>query len=207
MWADIGQFLDEDTASSHRSGIPRDTCLATAINHNHFDVFMPGRLMSHAAPDTPVFEVSPLLLPYRHMPMLVLNAARLQADGRVNCCYLGDGGTNRRLCATPGGNSSCVPGCSGSKERSIEKCVAKSQVYNEIVLDTFEEGGWGNSPRSGMGRYIDALALDVHATQVAVNLTLAVQLAAQQAGMPLVLLSFDSIQRAAPFAPHSLSLH
>jgi hypothetical protein len=174
--------------------------------------------MSNAAPDTAVYEVSQLLLPYRHMPMLVLNAARLQEDGRVNCCYFGDGGTNQRHCATPGGDSSCVPGCSGSKETSIEKCIAKSHEYNEVVLDTFKEGGWGNSSRLGMGRYIDALALNVQASNVTLNLALAVQQAARQAGMPLILLSFDSpIQRApllsfdssilrAPFAPHSLSL-
>jgi hypothetical protein len=198
MWADVGQ-----PRTAYRSGVSPDICSATAINHLHNGVFMPGRFMSRAAPNSTAYQVSQLLLPCRHMPMLVLNSTNLQEDRRVSCCYAHDEGTNLRPCATPGGNSSCIPGCGQNNVTSIETCVAKSHEYNEVVLDTWKEGGWDNPPGLGLRRYVEALALDVQASNLTLGLVLAVQQAALQAGLPLDILAFDPSKRA-PFAPHPL---
>jgi hypothetical protein len=160
--------------------------------------------MSRAAPDSRQHKMSELLLPYRHMPMLVLNSSNLQRDRRVNCCYSKDGGSNDKTCARE--YLSCIQGCTDNTRVSIDQCLANSNDYNEVVLDTWKEGGWGSSTHLGIGRYVEALALDVRASNVTLGLALAVQNAAQRAGLPLAMLAFNCSNKVAPFAPYSLSL-
>ena len=140
------------------------------------------------------------LAEFRHMPMLILRSPA--AADRLNCCYPGDQGSNFATPGCPvGGGPHCVPGCSTRAliGASLERCLAQTRGrYNEVVLDTWRDGGWGRG--AALGRMISALAIHARASPATSALARQVQLAAWSDGLALPLLEYKPDRAAAPFS-------
>ena len=206
LWGRIGQ-----PNASVPSG---DRLSASVINREHAATFEPGALFASRPRRSLLHRIGVSLTDYRHMPMVVLNASA--AAARLSCCWPYDRGTNALRCATPGGGGTlCIPGCRQAGRRSdlapssggqaggdtarLASCLAATTgKYNEVVLDTWRDGGWGRGP--ALRRWVLAIAIHVLASNTTWALARAVRAAACSNGLPLPLLMYDPRAAASPFS-------
>jgi len=191
VWAQVGR----PRMSPYQADVLQDAIAASGINAMNPNVFRPGfhyLTWSHGT----LRRIGELLVPYQHMPIVILNASSIK--DRVNCCTPFDAGSNGRKCPTLGGDEHCVPGCVNLHRRDVEACFSDTHYFwNEVVLDVWKDGGWGEGAMKG--RYITALALDVNASSITRKLARDVQRAAAAEGLPLPLFAFDPKHQTAPF--------
>mmetsp|Transcript_15577 Transcript_15577/g.43641 ORF Transcript_15577/g.43641 Transcript_15577/m.43641 type:complete len:528 (-) Transcript_15577:295-1878(-) len=188
VWAQVGK----PKLSPYRPGLIKDALSASGINSAHPAVFQPGSfIQTYAHKGSMKWEIGEQMKPYYHMPILLLNATSIQ--DRVNCCAPWDAATNNRRCETLGGNDTCIPGCAKLRLRKdlVHECFPETHgLYNEIVLDVWRDGGWGDGAEKA--KYITGFALDVNASNITRRLALEVQGAAGADGLRLPLYWFNS---------------
>jgi len=190
-----------------------DRVSTSIINRAFNETYHPGLAWTVGTPTEQA--VAAAMLDYRYLPTIVLDETAV--DNRFSCCYPNDGGSMAVLCTPLGGDDSCVPGCRLQSDRGLElgsdlmafskeqlKDCLEAQVaastngmdeYNEVILDTWRNGGWSLAERTPR-----ALFIDVRASAAGMQLAWDVQAAIQaDTGVLYPLLTYDGMTEA-PFA-------
>lgn len=135
----------------------------------HLSDRVAASIINKAAPNT----YEPLNVPnlvdsgFKHLPFVMLRKNDA-VTSRLSCCYSGDSHSIGVICPELGGGNSCTPGCGQQAfqrhrdwpPERLEDCLAEMEIdapcsfsnqkycpdsWNEIILDSFRDGGWNKS--------------------------------------------------------------
>ena len=152
---------------------------------------------------------------FRRLPFVLLDTNVTAVRDRISCCYAKDGGSIVATCSPPGGgNTGCTPGCQHDSfpPAQLQACLdgylenmhnckihpswcsaTYFNAYNEVILDTWREGGWDKAS------YVLAVGIPSDASEAVVQLGYEVHAAALASGADVPFLRYDGAATKYPF--------